>query len=544
MTERDRSAVRWKAAIPWLGLILIWTAASLPAEKNPAATIYVDGSFGQDANPGTSSRPLKTLTAAARIALQNYMHGVSTTVVVQPGQYREAIALNSPSSASPASISFVAAQAGTVVVNGADVWSGWQVSPSNPLEFTHPWTLSTGPCNVPKDWPAIQPIVARREIVFVNGTLLKQVLAAGDLVDGTFFLDEASRQIRVHPASGTDMGAASVEIGVRPHLFNVHGVSNFTVNGFVFTKAASCLPGGSMELFDSTNDSIINSIFNWNNWEGLVLHNVSKLTIRGIQASHNGGAGLSGYQIKDMNLEDSEASYNNWRGDWGGFYFFSQAGAKFLRVHDSQFQNFRATYNQTSGLWFDTDNANVQIQNASLSFNRANGLFLEANQGPITLRNSRVCQNQAEGVFVLDTDGVTIQSSLLYANKGAQILADGRQKSRSEHDWETHANFTARAKNLTLQGNTIAGIVPDQLLFKTYQVDADSAAALFSSISSSSNNWYNSATPRAFQYDPELSGGRKVHNMDFQGWQSLTGVDKNSKFAPLQQDSAQACAKP
>jgi hypothetical protein len=82
------------------------------------------------------------------------------------------------------------------------------------------------------------------------------------------------------------------------------------------------------------------------------------------------------------------------------------------------------------------------------------------------------------------------------------------------------------------------------LLFKTYQVDADSTAALFSTLSSDSNTWYNATTSRAFQYDPELSGGRKVHNMDFAGWQSFTGLDKNSKFAAPGQDPAQTCAKP
>jgi len=380
--------------------------------------------------------------------------------------------------------------------------------------------------------------------VFVNGVLLKQVLSASELSEGTFFVDEGSQQIKLYPLAGTDMASAAVEIGVRPHLLNIHGISNLNVTGMVFTKAATCLPGGSMELFDSSNATIENSQFNWNNWQGLVLHNVSQVTMRRIQASYNGGSGLSGYQLKNMTLEDGETSFNNWRGDWGGFYFFSQAGAKFLRVHDSKFLNFRAVNNQTSGLWFDTDNANVRIENANLSSNRANGLFLEANQGPITVESSRICQNRAEGVLVLDSDAVFIRRSLLYSNKGAQILSDGRQKSRSEHNWETRENFTSKAKNLSLEENIIVGTIPDQLLFKTYQVDTDSATALFSTLSSNSNTWYNSASPRAFQYDPELSGGRKVHNMDFAGWQSFTGLDKDSKFTPPPQDPAEACSKP
>src|SRR5258707_5905054 len=519
--------------------------SSRPQGNNTGAkTIYVDGSTGQDTNRGTSSQPLRTLVAAARIALENYGQRVSTTISIKPGVYREAVYMNYSGSPSSAGVSFVAASAGTVVVNGADLWNGWQPDHAESGIYAHQWTFHWGPCNVPKDWPELKPIVERREIVFVNGAMLRQVLSANELLEGTFFVDEGSQQIKLYPPAGTDMLSAAVEIGVRPHLLNVHGISNLTVSGVVFTKAATCLPGGSMELFDSSNDTIENSQFNWNNWQGLVLHNVSQVTMRGVQASYNGGSGLSGYQIKNMTLEDGETSYNNWRGGLGAFYFFSQAGAKFLRVHDSKLLNFRAVNNQTSGLWFDTDNANVRIENANLSSNRANGLFLEANQGPITVESSRICQNRAEGVLVLDSDAVFIRKSLLYSNKGAQILSDGRQKSRSEHNWETRENFISKAKNLSIDGNIIVGTIPDQLLFKTYQVDADSATALFSTLSSNSNPWYNTASPRAFQYDPELSGGRKVHNMDFAGWQSFTGLDKDSKFTPPPQDPAEACSKP
>ena len=513
-------------------------------DNGSARTIYVDASTGSDSNSGSSSQPMKTLAAAAKIALQNYNNGVSTNVVVEPGQYRESVALNGSGSGTNASLSITAAKPGTVTISGADVWTGWAADSSSAGAYTHAWNLRWGPCNVPKEFPAIKPIVARREIVFVNGSMLKQVLTAGELTGGTFFVDDSAGLIHVYPPTGTDMSSAKVEVGVRPHLLTVHGISNFSLKGLTFSEAASCVPGGAMELWDGSNDTIENSQFNWNNWEGLVLHNLMSLTVRGVQASNNGGSGISGYRLKNMNLQDTETSFNNWRGDWGGFYFFSQAGTKFLRLHNSEMKNFRAVNNLTSGLWFDTDNANVRVENAVLSSNQANGLFLEANQGPITIENSRVCQNRAEGILVLDSDSVTVRKSLLFANKGTQILADGRQKSRSERDWESQAGYTAQAKNLTLQGNTIVGTIPDQLLFKTYQVDAGSASALFSSLSSGSNTWYNSATPRVFQYDPELSGGKRVHNIDFAGWQSFTGLDKDSRFARPEQDPAEACSKP
>lgn len=542
--------------VPWLGLVFIiafteiavtkpGVSQSLPTDSQNQ-TVYVDGSTGLDSNSGSSSQPLRTLAAAARLAIMNYSRGISTNVRIQPGVYRETISMTATSSASTslASISFVAEKPGTVILTGADVWRDWQPDPSDPMEYVHAWQFQDGPCRLPKDWPAIQPIVGRREIVFVNGSLLRQVMSQTDLTSGTFYVDDRLGVIRIRVSDGTDMSTAVIEVGVRPHLSSFHGISNLTINGLTFVKAASCLPGGSVELFDSSNDSIKNCVFEWNNWEGLVLHNASNLTIAGVRASHNGAVGLSGYRLKNLNLQDSETSFNNWRGAWGGFYFHSQSGAKIMRTHDSTIRNFRSFGNQTSGLWFDTDNANILVENAYLSSNEFNGVILEANQGPIEIVSSRICQNDAEGVLIPDSDHISIEKTLILGNKGGQILVDGQRKFRADHDWETNLNYTSMSEFLTLQDDTIVGINPQQMLFKTYQADADTSSAMFSSLSSNNNVWFNPSTRRAFQYDPELSRGQKVHNMDFEQWQSFTRQDKNSRFAPPGQNLVAACANP
>jgi hypothetical protein len=513
---------------------------------NQGQTVYVDGSTGLDSSSGTSSRPLRTLAAAARLAMMNYNRGISTTVVIRPGVYRESITMNTTISgaASSPSISFIAATPGSVTVTGADLWSNWQTDYSNPLEYIHPWAFQWGPCTLPDGWPTIQPIVGRREIVFLNGTLLRQVMSQDDLANGTFYVEDQSGAIRIRPPEGMDMSTAVIEVGTRPHLLNIHGISNLTISGLTFVKAATCLPGGSVELFDSSNDSIMNCVFEWNNWEGLVLHNVSNLTISDVRASHNGAVGISGYRLKNLNLQDSETSFNNWRGAWGGFYFQSQSGVKIMRTHDSIFRNLHSFGNQTSGLWFDTDNANILVENAYLSSNQFNGLILEANQGPIKIEHSRICQNHAEGVLIPDSDHISIESTVIFGNKGGQILVDGMKKVRIDHDWETNLNYASKSQFLTLQGDTIVATDPEQMLFKTYQVDADTSAAMFSTLISNSNVWYNSSNQRSFQYDPELSRGQKAHDMDFEQWRSLTGQDKDSRFAPPRQEVVAACASP
>jgi hypothetical protein len=167
---------------------IAWTPA-----HNPDSTreIYVDGLSGSDANPGSESKPLKTISAAGRIAISNYKANISSKVLIKAGTYREFISLDYPPQPTSTKITFEALKPGTVIISGADVWTGWQADPSDERRYLHDWPFRWGVTPIPARWPAtLAEIVRRREMVFINGKQLTPVLSAGDMKDGSFFVDD------------------------------------------------------------------------------------------------------------------------------------------------------------------------------------------------------------------------------------------------------------------------------------------------------------------------------------------------------------------
>jgi hypothetical protein len=185
-------------------------------EMNLRPKIYVDASSGADVNPGTSSRPLQTIRRAAQIAMVNYRSGASTTIVINPGTYRESIELEGTGAGSTASIAFEAARSGTVIITGSDLSAGWEPDPSNPTRYTHAWPSRSGPCDIPANFPAMPEIVRRQEMVFVNGVLLNQVLSLRQLAEGSFFVDDGNGKVFVWAPAGTKISSAEVQIAVPP----------------------------------------------------------------------------------------------------------------------------------------------------------------------------------------------------------------------------------------------------------------------------------------------------------------------------------------
>lgn len=509
----------------------------------PQNVAYVDSARGSDSNPGTSVRPLKTISKAAQMALANYQSNRTTQILIQPGTYRESISLLSKAKPSEGGITFEPTSPGPITVSGADVWTGWQPDPSMAGQYVHPWPYHWGPCNLPPSWPLLAEIVRHREMIFVNGSSLTQSLTGNNLAEGSFFIDEENGRVVIRPSAGIDAATATVEVSTRPRLLDVHGISHLTIRGLSFTAASSCVSAGAVEIWEGSNILVEDSSFRWNNWDGLKLFSSTNSIVRRAVSSHNGSAGLIGHQLTGVAFEEVETSFNNWRGALGKFYYFENGGAKLMRTHNSTFKNFRAIANQTMGLWFDSDNSGIVVEDSYLSRNEINGVFLEANQGPITIKNSKLCNNGREGILSFATQNVTLTGNLLYANGGAQLFIDERNPFRSDHDWETGAPYTASSSHWTLSQNTIVGEADKQALIKRFPPPPGSATQFLETFSSDGNTWYHPTEKNVFVLDPG-GPGHKTRNVTFEEWKSSTSQDQHSLFAQPSMDLAVACAAP
>ena len=489
---------------------------SLQADVQPGVLhVDVNHPAASDTNPGTISLPIKTITKASVIAVGNNARGFATTVLIHPGTYREAIEL---SATTPTPITFRATEAGTVVISGSDVWTGW--APQGNL-FVHPWPYRWGLAAIPPYWPPVPDIVRRREMIFVNGALLQQVQSRAAMREGTFYIDEAGHRAYLWPPAGTSMARAVIEVAVRPNLLTATA-GNLTIQGLVFQHGATFLDGDAVVL-GGPNLLVEASQFLWNNWGGLRITDSTSAVIRGSTANHNGGRGIETYQNKDLVVTDNETSYNNWRGASGKFYDWAMGGIKNIRVHGGTFQRHRAMANQAWGFWFDWDNQNATVADSIACNNLLAGFDVEASQGPITISGAVACGNQADGVLISASAHVTLKNSVLFGNaQNQQFEVNPYQDSRSVDNWETGQVMNVRAEYLTLCGNAMVGLdktqfmlaVPDWPFFLT-------------TLSSSGGDFWNRQSAQVFW----VAGPGGGTAYDLAGWRRVSGQDGTSVWA-------------
>ncbi len=160
---------------PFLFVLASWGQATVN-ESLETANLYVDAATGSDSNPGTKTKPLKTIGAAAGIAQSNNWASIGTKITINPGTYRESLALTHNKKDTSLPITFEAATTGTAIVSGATKYKAWVAYGPNPSIYTNSWLHDWGVCPQLTSCPYQQDIMMRKELVAVNGTVLTQVL--------------------------------------------------------------------------------------------------------------------------------------------------------------------------------------------------------------------------------------------------------------------------------------------------------------------------------------------------------------------------------
>lgn len=522
-------------ALSFAAVTLPSVSALAQANVNEAqgAVLTVDANLGSDVNAGIG-QPLRTLQAAVDKAVANSSNGLPTKVLISPGEYRETLNFIGGSS-NTAAITMQAMQPGTVTVSGSDLLTHPYQGTSNPAIYSYAWNYNLSLCAVPSGWPSgIATIVRHREMVFVNGVSLTQVLSLSAMKTSTFYV--AGSVLHVWPPSGTNMGTAKVETAVRSNTLNVSGKSNIVFRGMVFQHAASCINQDGAVVSSSSNVLFDSVLVQWNNWGGLGINSSNGVTVKNSLAIHNGGRGFGGFHDRNISFDNDEGSYNNWRGAMGGLYDWGMGGLKLLGVHGGSVTGFRAVSNQAQGLWFDTDNKNITISGAHLIGNKVANLQLEANPGPISLSGSALCSGDI-GVNVIDTQGITATGNTFYGNggssgKGAQFFVAGNPGGRQQTDWETHASYLLHTSNTTLKNNVLQDSGSGQNVFKTYLSSSD-FSHFTSNFSGSGNHWYDSTSTNKFM----LPSGKATN---LKGWQGAVRGDYSSSWANTS-SAASAC---
>jgi hypothetical protein len=529
-----------------IGLVLLasavaWGQASVDESKEKAY-VYVDGIKGSDSNSGTQSSPFKTLNRAVSVAIANNLKSVGTRVTINPGTYRESLTL-SGSKKTSLPITLQAATKGTVTVSGADVWGSWTAYSGNNQIYQHSWPYAWGICTdpaIPAKYPQ-QPIVLRREMIFVNGKHLTQVLSFNEMAQGTFYVNEAKRTVYIWPVSGTNVGSATIEVAVRPQLFKASNDANVVIRGMNFQYANSCRSIQPAVVFNSSQNILLDSDrFNWNNGVGMRFDGSTNVTAENSQANHNGEVGWVTYQLKYGAWNSDEGSYNNWRGAQGASYALTTEGGDFLLTHNTSFTRMKTLFNQAHGMHLDTDAMNVTVDSLLSAKNYRTAMVVEASEGPVTIEYSQICSSNLQngsangGISLTAASHVNLISNTIYDNHVGQIVLAGSTGGISVRNWETGEVYQVLNEYTNSSSNIVVGTGAQQVFDDGYLTkDWPRFAATFSS---NGNRWWNANTGSAFTVP--IPKGHTA--MPFSGWKTLTQQDKDSSFSAT--DPSAVCA--
>jgi hypothetical protein len=518
----------------------MWAQASVD-ESLENTEIYVNGETGSDTNPGTVAQPLKTISAAASLAEANNHNGVATRVIILPGTYRESVSLLSAAQDTTAPMTFEAQTNGTAIVSGADVWTGWQAAAGNPAVFMQSWPYSWGLCASGALEPSEPEIAHRREMIFVNGQPLTQVLALGQMQPGTFYVDETASMVYIQPASGTNLSAATVEVAVRPSLFELQGKTNVVLRGLTFEYANSCQSSAAVYVtgYKGAGNNILldDDSFLWNNAQGVNIAQIDDVTVTGAVARHNGEAGLGAYQVKNSLWQSNDSSFNNWRGAQAASYAWNAAGAHFMLMHNQTVSGLTSNLNQSHGIHWDTDNANVTATGVAASQNLLDGALVEKSEGPTMLADSAICGQAAlpfaTGLALRNSSSVTLSGDTFVDSGTSQIQIIGQAGGIAVTNWETSQTEQLYTEGLTMTGNTITAGGNADGFADSYLGGAD-WTPFASSLVSDYNTW-TSASSSAFVVPVPAHGSK----LNLAGWQSLTRQDLHSQAVSAESLSGQ-----
>jgi hypothetical protein len=511
-----------------LGSATVWAQANVD-ESQETAVVYVDASHGSDSNPGTRQQPFQTLAKGAETAVSNNWKSIGTKVIINPGTYREAVAIHGGARETSLPMTFEAGEPGTVMISGSDLWTGWKVYGPRQRKYWHHWPYQWGLCPADGGGAPFEPEIARRrEMLFVNGTQMTQVLSPTALQVGTFYVDESGGTVSLFPPLGTDMNTAQVEVAVREVLWDVRQKSNVVLRGLSFTHASSCRGDSALYIHGSSNILVDKSAFYWNNASGVLLMKVSYTSVQNSVADHNGASGMKGRESKYDLWHNLRTWYNGWRGAQGVYYKWGVAGSHFALSHEGTASKINSSWNQTQGFHWDTDNVNVSADALTGSHNLLAGMVVERTQGPLQVSNSVFCNGNpltgpnTVGFKLRNSAQVSLSGSLLRNNK-MELAITGDAGGWPIQNWETGQNLTVINQDFTATNNVLEAGTGQQTLNDGILGGAD-WSLFVNTLASDYNTWWNREDKKPFTV-PTPDPWTKL---DFPGWQAASQADRHS----------------
>jgi len=414
----------------WGVIALVICCLSLPMIEATEYFVAVDDPNASDSNNGLSlGQPFKTLGQAVRSL------SPGDTLSISKGIYREPLLLGIDGTpGNPVVVRAYPGDEGKVVIRGSDVVKGWTNDGGDV------WSVPWQPLpllDYPDSWIDYGEYSRRREMVFVDGDPLEQVLSQADLLNGHFWMDDSDQRIRIHYSG--DPNTRLVEISVRSRGVYARGRTYQVIRGLRVEHVATDVFIAAMAL--GSYQQIEDCTVNYNNGTGIAAS--SETVIKKTSSNHNGRAGISLGGSNSL-VESCETSHNSWR--YGPRW--DAAGIKVVGAMPSgnRIKQHTSRYNNGKGIWFDTADVGNVVEASFVEGNLIGGIVLEAVIGPTLLMNNVIVGTaKANDGYSPDFDGagismLAVSDTLIYNNtivgvEGAGVLIGGAD--RNNHLFQT-----------------------------------------------------------------------------------------------------------
>jgi hypothetical protein len=353
---------------------LSWTVWMALAVASPvsAATYEVAQHNPQanDDNDGSRERPWKTITrAAAKVA-------PGDTVVIREGVYREQVVVKT-NGTEEAPIVFEAAAGAHVVLTGADVVTGWQKARGERPIYRVPWMHRFIGWNKNMAHPddGYHRLIGRSEQVAIDGYLLRQVLEAGLLAPGTFFVDVSNQVLEVWDAGNRDLNKVLAEASTRQEVFRVEG-DHVQLRGLRFRFAANMAQHGAIVL-KGRHDMLEDCAMEGMNSSGATFSGEQEV-VRRCVFRDNGQVGFGANGAHHLLFTECLVENNNTKGFERGW---EAGGDKLVLCRDAVLERSRFLRNRGNGIWFDIGNEHYVVRQCLIADNEDSGIFCEISFG-------------------------------------------------------------------------------------------------------------------------------------------------------------------
>jgi parallel beta-helix repeat protein len=425
----------------------------------PPGAIFVSED-GRDSDPGTPGRPVRTLLKGLEKA------PALGTVVLRGGTYRLAegggsapVNLSKPLTLQPYPHERVWLKGSQLVP--ADAWArdgGAWVASLGALPLPLATEVENLFCFAATCIDPAHPAANHREMVFVDGTALRQVLRreevapAPDTAQGTFYVDRAARPARLY--LGLDPTGRQVEVTVANQALELSGrdegaadSAGATVRGLGFAHFA--------ELALKVNRprvTLQGNAFAWNAAHGVAINGnggATDVLVRDNVFGHNGRLGLTAFAAHRLRVENNLFIANNTER-----FLDPGAGLRLARVAGGWVSGNQVRDNQAAGLRLDDSAVEARILRNQVRANAGPGIIVKRSHRT-DLASNLLVDNDGAGVLVEESSRTRLFNNTVVDNGGGIALKDG--SSRNPDAVSMDAGVTWDVTATVIRNNHLSG---------------------------------------------------------------------------------------